>query len=54
MSDPKTGVLFKLDVCPMQISPEQSVSNQLAYLATVSQGRDNGRFVDNQGNTMDW
>ena len=37
-----------------QISAQQSVSDQLAYLATASQGRDNGRFVDHQGNTMDW
>jgi hypothetical protein len=37
-----------------QISPEKSVSSQLAYLATASQARDNGRFVDYNGNTMDW
>ena len=37
-----------------QISPAQSVSDQLAYLATASQARDNGRFVDNLGNTMPW
>ena len=37
-----------------QISAEKSVSSQLAYLATASQGRDNGRFVDYLGNTMDW
>ena len=42
------------DVCVAQISPEESVKRQLAYLATASQARDNGRFVDNLGNTMDW
>ena len=40
--------------CCAQISPRQSVSDQLAYLATASQSRDNGRFVDNLGNTMEW
>ena len=37
-----------------QISPQQSVSDQLAFLASASQGRDNGRFVDNLGKTMNW
>ena len=37
-----------------QISAEKSVSDQLAFLATASQARDNGRFVDNLGNTMAW
>ena len=40
--------------CDPQITPEKSVSSQLAYLATASQVRDNGRFVDYNGTTMDW
>jgi len=47
-------VLTPACVSCAQISPEQSVSDQLAFLATASQGRDNGRFVDNLGNAMDW
>jgi len=37
----------------VQVTPAKSVSDQLAFLATASQGRDNGRFVDWMGNTMD-
>ena len=42
-------------ICPvLQITTEESVGSQLAYLATASQARDNGRYVDHEGNTMDW
>ena len=41
-------------IVPSQISAEKSVSSQLAYLAKASQARDNGRFVDYNGNTMEW
>ena len=37
-----------------QITTEESVSSQLAFLATASQARDNGRYVDWNGDTMDW
>ena len=41
-------------VAALQITPEVSVGKQLAYLATVTQKKDNGRFVGNTGEDLPW
>ena len=40
--------------CTLQITPPVSVQKQLEYLATVTQKKDNGRFVGNTGEDMPW
>lgn len=37
-----------------QITPPVSVQKQLEYLATVTQKKDNGRFVGNIGEDLPW
>jgi len=37
-----------------QITPPVSVQKQLEYLATVTQKKDNGRFVGNTGEDLPW
>ena len=38
----------------LQISTEVSVQKQLEYLTTVTQQKDNGRFVGNTGKDLPW
>ena len=48
------GPCLKAIVAAPQITPPVSVQKQLEYLATVTQQKDNGRFVDNTGKDLPW
>jgi len=50
----QAGPCLRRRVVAPQITPPVSVQKQLEYLATVTQKKDNGRFVGNTGEDLPW